>query len=121
MTSRPGPELQALIGEEALVRLAERFGGTRLFVPVKITRDHAITRAIGFEAACRLSERLAPDVIKVPLAREPRARHHRAAGRSNAWIATRLGMTETGVEMIFNRARAAAKSNAPDLFDRLAG
>lgn len=121
MTSRPGPELQALIGEEALVRLAEAFGGTRLFVPVKITRDHAITRAIGFEAACRLSDRLAPDVIKVPLAREPRARHHRATGKSNAWIALRLGMTETGVEMIFNRGRAAKKPQAPDLFGRAGG
>lgn len=103
MTSRPGPEIEELIGEEALVRLAEAFGGTRLFVPVKMTLRHEIAKAIGIDAARQLSERLAPDVIKVPLAREQRARHYRGQGLSNAAIARKLGMTESGVERLFAR------------------
>lgn len=117
MTSRPGPELEALIGEEALVRLAERFGGTRLFIPVKMTARHEIARAIGVEPARLLAERLAPDVIRVPLARELRARQYRARGMSNARIAVALGMTEGGVERLFRRLPdAPAKGSQLPLF-----
>lgn len=103
MTSRPGPELQELIGEDALVRLADAFAGTRLYIPHAIAADHPIAQAIGVEAAAALSRRLAPDVIRVPLAREPRARHYRRTGMTNAQIATRLGITEPGVNRLFAR------------------
>jgi DNA-binding transcriptional regulator LsrR (DeoR family) len=115
VTHRPGPELLELIGEAALVRLAEAFGGTRLFVPVKMTPEHEIAQAIGIEAARALSARLAPDYIKVPLARAHRARQYRAAGRSNAQIARALGITETGVEGLFRRmAQVPRKGSAVD-------
>ena len=119
MTSRPGPELEVLIGKEALVRLAEAFGGTRLFVPVKMTARHEIAKAVGIDAARKLSQRLAPDVVRVPLAREERAMHYRAAlGLSNAQIARRLGMTEGGVEKLFLRNPSApAKGSQLSLFN----
>lgn len=117
MTTRPGPELDALIGEEALVRLAEAFGGTRLYVPESMPRDHEIVQAIGAEAAKRLRDRLAPDVIRVPLARELRARHYRAAGKSNAQIARALGITETGVDKLFARVLKREPATQPSLFD----
>lgn len=115
---RPGPELETLIGEAALLRLVEAFGGTRLFVPVKMSSAHDIAKAIGIEAALKMSERLAPDVIRVPLARELRARHYRARGQSNAQIARALGITENGVEKLFARMTdAPAKgSNQLSLF-----
>lgn len=103
MTSRPGQELLKLIGEPALIRLAEAFGGTRLYVPSSMPADHPIVAAIGTEAASVLAERMAPDVIMVPLAREPRARQYRAIGWSNSQIARALGMTEKGVELMFRR------------------
>lgn len=117
MTSRPGPELQALIGEEAFVHLAEAFGGTRLYVPTQIPRTHEIARAIGIEAATVLADRLAPDVVIVPLARELRARHYKAHGQSHAQIARRLGMTEKGVDKLFRRQRQREDAE-PDLFNR---
>jgi DNA-binding transcriptional regulator LsrR (DeoR family) len=117
MTSRPGPELETLIGEEALVRLAEAFGGTRLYVPVNIPSNHEIVRAIGEKAAQKLSERLAPDYIRVPLAREQRARQYRAAGRTNPQIARALGITETGVDKLFARVKKRdAQEDQPSLF-----
>lgn len=109
MTSRPGPELEALIGKEAFLRLAEAFGGTRLYVPISLGEDHEIARAIGTKAAQAMVDRLAPDVISVPLAREQRAMHYRAIGRSNAQIARKLGITERGVERLFRR-----RPDAPD-------
>lgn len=126
MSRRPAPELQALIGEAALVRLAEAFGGTRLYIPTNMYADHDIAQAIGMEAACRLSERLAPDYIRVPLAREARARQYRAEGKSNAQIARALGITETGVDKLFSRTGPVARPkplsadelNQLDLFKR---
>lgn len=96
-------ELISLIGERAFVALAEAFGGRRLYVPGVIEGDHDIARAIGPDAARHLSERIAPDVIRVPLARDLRARHYRAAGLSNGAIATRLGITEPAVNKLFAR------------------
>ena len=103
MTSRPGPELETLLGEAAFVRLAEAFGGTRLYVPTKMTAAHEIAQAIGLEAANILSARLAPDYIAVPLAREQRAMQYRAEGLSNAKIARNLGVTEKAIERLFQR------------------
>lgn len=96
-------ELIALMGEKAFVALTETFGGRRLYVPGIIQADHDIARAIGADAARHLSERVAPDVIRVPLARDIRARHYRAAGLSNGAIASKLGITEPAVNKLFAR------------------
>lgn len=118
MTSRPGPELETLIGEEALVRLAEAFGGTRLYIPLQISAAHDIAKAIGLEAARALSERLAPDYIRVPLAREQRARQYRERENlSNAQIARRLGIAEPSVNRLFKRLQQRVDSRQGSLFE----
>lgn len=96
-------ELLDVLGEDGLFDLAEAFGGTRLYVPPHIPSDHPIIAAIGHDRAEALSIRFSPDYIRVPLARRIRAVRHRAAGLSNARIAVRLGMTETGVNRLFKR------------------
>lgn len=96
-------DLQGLLGDRAFIALTEAFGGTRLYVPPAIPAGHAIARAIGEQAADRLCRRMAPAVIRVPLARELRARHYRDAGQSFAEIAVKLGLTETGVQKLFDR------------------
>lgn len=106
-------ELLELIGERGMIALAERFAGTRLLIPIKMHGDHAIAQAIGLDAACRLSDRLAPDAIQVPLARDLRARHYRAQGMSQAKIATELGMTEGGVLKLLKRGADAPAIAAP--------
>jgi len=105
--------LQALLGVEAFVSLAERFGGRRLYVPQTIGPDHEIVAAIGAEAAAKLMRRYSLAFIRVPLARGLRARHYRARGLSNGEIASKLGITETGVDKLFARmARPPAKGSA---------
>ncbi len=91
-------ELAALIGENGLVALAEAAGGTRLYVP-------AAGPVAGLDAAASaaLSRRFAGSTLRVPLARSLRARQYRAAGQSNAAIARKLGLTETGVDKLFAR------------------
>lgn len=95
--------LRALLGAEALVSLAEAFGGRGLYVPQEIGADHPIVRAVGIHAAAKLAKRYSLAFIRVPLARELRARHYRAKGLSNGEIASKLGITETGVDKLFAR------------------
>lgn len=103
-------ELLELLGPAAMIALTERFGGTRLLIPATIQADHPIAEAVGLDAAHRLSDRLAPDVIHVPLARELRAAHYRAQGQSHAQIALRLGLTEGGVLRLLRRAKGPASA-----------
>lgn len=111
----PAEELRAMLGDEAFIALAETFGGRRLYVPSIIDEDHLIAQTIGTAPAKRLSSRLSPDTIRVPLAREFRARHYRAAGCSNGEIASKLCITETGVEKLFRRMNSPpAKGGASD-------
>ena len=88
-----------LLGPVDLVRLSEKKGGTRLYVPA--TGRAKLAKDIGDTAAQKLAERYAGDYIRVPLARELRARHYRANGASNAEIARKLGMSEPGVNRLF--------------------
>lgn len=103
MTEQLTEGLRALLGAEALVALCEHFGGRRLYVPLTIDADHDIAAAIGTDAAAKLAKRYSLAFLRVPLARELRARHYRAHGLSNGAIASKLGMTETGVDKLFAR------------------
>lgn len=106
-------ELLGLLGEQAFVALAERFGGTRLHIPANIGAEDDLARLLGAEPAARLSRRYTSAQIRVPLARELRARHYRAQGLSNSAIARRLGITESGVDKLFRRmASPPAKGSA---------
>jgi len=110
-------ELHAMLGDEGFAALTQAFGGTRLLVPRRLDEDHEIAKAIGIALAKRLSRRYAPDQLRVPLAREHRALHYRGQGLSNAEIARRLGITETGVDKLFRRRPdAPAKGSQLSLF-----
>lgn len=91
-----------LLGTAGFVRLAEAKGGTRLYVPAAAKDENELTGIVGHEAANALTRRYAGNYIRVPLAREHRARHYRRAGASNAEIARRLGMSESGVDRLFH-------------------
>ena len=99
-TDRLSAVLLSLLGPAGLIALAEKCGGRRLYVPAAAQGPFA--REIGEPAARRLCDHYAGRYIRVPLARELRARHYRAAGCSNAEIARRLGMSESGVDRLFN-------------------
>lgn len=106
-------QLLDLIGPAGLIRLAETYGGTRLYVPLSpIGGD--LEKAVGTDVALALAGRFGGATIRTPLARELRARHYRAVeGLSNAAIARRLGMTETGINLLFaNMTNKPAKGSA---------
>ena len=99
---RLSAELLALLGEEDFLRLAEAYGGSRLYVPEN-EEGTALFKAVGAEAARKLSRRYSRAYLRIPLARAARARQYRQQGLSNAEIAKRLGMTESGVDRLFAR------------------
>lgn len=106
-------ELQELLGDEGFLKLTDVHGGIRVYIP-KVAHGSALASEIGVDNTARLSKMFSGGYIRVPVAREFRARHYRAHGESNAMIARRLGLTETGVEKLFRRApkeRAAAKKD----------
>ena len=105
-------ELAAIVGEDAMVALADEFGGRRLYVPVRVKETHRIVRTIGIEAAQRLCDRCQYTVIRIPLARDLRAAHYRAKGWSNAKIAKHLGLSENGVAGIFKRVARNVESGS---------
>jgi len=112
-----GPLLN-LLGEAGFIALVEAFGGTRLYVPTTIAQDDEIAQAIGIDAAHKLSRRYAPSTLRVPLARELRARHYRANGLSNARIARKLGVTEPSVNKMFARMdNVPEKGSAQNAFN----
>lgn len=117
---RLSDELIALLGEPDFVRLVEAYGGIRLYVPVGATATQ-LSEALGETVAARLATRYACCHIRVPLARDLRARHYREAGLSNAEIARKLGITESGVVKLFGRTpkqyrRKRADPRQIDLF-----
>ena len=109
-----GQELIAVLGEAAIVPFAERFGGTRLYVPFKLDDEHEVTQAIGREAADALCKRFAPSTIRIPLFRDQRIMALHAKGASAAQIATRFAMTENGVVKALKRIREADQMVRPD-------
>jgi len=103
-------ELIDVIGEQSTIELAEAFAGTRLYVPPSVSDDHAIALAIGPSAADAFCKFYSSGTVRVPLLRELRAKHYRAIGLSNARIAVRLGLTETGVEKLFQRLKRGSET-----------
>jgi hypothetical protein len=96
-------QLLGLLGEEGLVKFCQAFGGTRLYIPHKMSDEHEIVQVVGRELADKLNRRMAPCNIRVPLARRERALFYRRQGLSDARIARQLGITENGVGKLFNR------------------
>lgn len=96
-------ELHDALGVVGFLVLTEVYGGLRLFVPNDNLRS-ALGEQIGEDNARRLAKLYGGSYIRVPLAREFRARIYRNAGAKNGEIARKLGLTETGVEKLFRRS-----------------
>ncbi len=109
---RLSTELLRLLGEDAYLRLAEAYGGIRLFVPQ--AGDTQLAEAIGTAAARVLTSRYGRSYLRVPLARAARARQYRSHGMSNAQIARKLGIAESSVDKLFARMPDKPKKGSAD-------
>lgn len=105
--NQPSPDdhidLASVLSEHEMVALAEAFGGTRLYLPANVKPGHPLAKALGHDAALALVKTVGAGTLRIPIARELRARHYRDNGDSYAQIARRLGMSEVGVQRMFKR------------------
>ncbi|GGA82455.1 hypothetical protein GCM10011491_07340 [Brucella endophytica] len=103
-------QLRELLGDEDFLKLVENYGGIRLFVPSFGANEMTnVERVLGADAARKLAELWGGDYLVPPLARTFRAIRYQRDGLSNAKIAQRLGITESGVVRIFSRENAARR------------
>ena len=90
-------EIVELIGFEATLRLVERFGGIRVWVPDrprKLTEEHPLVIAVGIVAARKMCERFALEFLPIPKAtaaiRHARNRQILHLYQVEGWTAARL-------------------------------
>lgn len=107
-----GQKLNALLGDEGYLALLEAHGGLRLYIPLNAEHSN-LSEDIGTEAAKRLSEEYGRDYIRVPLARDFRALQYRLKGWNNRQIASRLCLTESGVERLFQKLKRRSPNLVP--------
>jgi len=96
-----------IIGVPGALKVAERWGGVRLYIPMVPDEDHDLAKLIGIESASRLCEAYAGERIEIPKADcWGRAIKHklilaaRANGESQAKVARAHGYTERHVRNI---------------------
>lgn len=103
-------DLKELLGQEAAEALMQKRGGVDIFVPQKITAEHALAKLLGVAAAARLCNAYAQTYITVPNGRKQKpkngaARELLAKGVPARDVALELGLTERYVRDILARAR----------------
>ena len=85
-------------------RLMETFGGTKLYIPKVIDKDHELSKALGFENAQSLIKNFGGIVEDIPNGAALRSKKiaiHEMEG-STKKIARELGVTERWVRMVKN-------------------
>jgi CRP-like cAMP-binding protein len=101
-------QVRAVLSEAEFVRLAEALGGSRVYVPRRLTDEHDLVAAIGRDAAERISAAIGTEWLVVPLAKRERALYWQAQNLKDHEIARKLGMTRSGVQKLLDREAASA-------------
>jgi hypothetical protein len=106
-----------LIGREAALKLAEKVGGTRIYIPMKNKSTHWLSKLIGRSAAIILSRSYGGDSFEFPLGphanqnnMRPRIVTLRDLKLSPKQIARALNITERTVWRHLSSERAATKT-----------
>ena len=102
--------IRALLGDEGAVRLLEKIGGTRVFVPVRVKsqddgKPSKILQFMPYESAVKLSREFGGLAYDVPVGRKFRISHYRAQGLALNDIAKKVGVSRTTVVRILKRLR----------------
>lgn len=119
-------ELADLVGEQGARRLAHAHGGTRLYVPERLTPEHHLVAEIGYEAALTLVHAFKREHLEIPLgpggiyAQSMRERREIVSrldeqGKSAPEIARAAGVHSRTVYR--HRAKGRADPDQPGLFD----
>lgn len=118
MPAAPIERLVELLGVAGALKLAERFGGQRLYMPERVKPEGALAQAIGFEAAQKLAFEWRRDAVDIPKcaallrARRDRQIREDTKAMSVAAVAEKWDTTERNVYMILARPEPSADEGA---------
>lgn len=100
-------EIAQLVGDEAAAKLAEQYGGVRLYIPGKLTAKHPLRELLGQEIAQQLCGEFAGLAVEIPRGNMSQiARRNslimadRAAGMSQRELAIKYHLTERTIRKI---------------------
>lgn len=102
-------ELIDVLGEDAVERLRQHFGGTELYVPFGLPDEHRICRALGREIADKLVSWAGGGRVQVPKCDPVNLRERvlrlRQDKRTAGEIAVEVGISERHVWRVLKEAR----------------
>lgn len=104
-------EIFELLTPESYLDLVTQYGGTRLYVPVCKRGKNAKIPGLDSDAATALADAFGGLFLQVPVAREFRAIVYWERGFSNAQVAAKLGLSESGVNKLRARIKAGKTSS----------
>lgn len=107
-----------IIPQAAVLKIAERFGGTRVYVARQPEANHELAQLIGLSAALLLGRHYGGELVEVPRAsalrralRNREMQRLRESGYSLAKLARKYCMTQRQVGRILGLARGLAVGN----------
>lgn len=107
-------DLGQVIGADAVVRLCEALGGTRIYVPRTIGENHPLAAAIGMKAARSLAEHYYGTMLELPKAFHRRSRALELA-KSGQLTAGQVALQTDYTERHVRRLLAAEDDGQLDL------
>jgi hypothetical protein len=94
-----------LVGDGPMLALLEAHGGTRLYIPDRVTNASPLAQLLGLKPAQRLARAYGRDTITIPMCKRWRIELMRQQGLTYAAIGRRLGMHEQSVFSAHSRSR----------------
>ncbi len=100
-------EIRQFIGDVATAKLVAQYGGTRLYIPITLKREHPLCQLLGEETAqqlagefCGMSVEVPRDVMLQLVQRNKLILADSEAGMSQSQLALKYGLTQRTIRKI---------------------
>ncbi len=110
--------LHDVLGDDGLLALVERYGGTRLSVPGRLDQDAPLAQVLPIEQARQLVERWGPTTLQIALCKTWRIHLLRQRRLSYDVVARRVGVSQKTVYREMGRDRSTFGSFGAGMSDR---
>jgi Mor family transcriptional regulator len=98
--------IREAVGDEAALMFVKKFGGRKVYVPIKASEGHPIAQQIGLQPAAKLSRRFGGEYLQVPTRwfRRIQIVELDAAGMRPSEISRKLGCSRQWVTRVLQHA-----------------
>jgi Mor family transcriptional regulator len=110
-------EIEEIAGRQAALTIADKFGGTRVYLPAHVQKEHWLTQCVGMAAAQKIARQLSSPhglTVTIPIGpnfqieRDRKIASALNSGKSAQQLAKQLRVTMRTI----HRWRAAARKKA---------